>query len=86
MNNTPIPLGKIVAKAAKGKTRCGLVTVSTADLRLAADAIGGYIDANCLQFGKAIRALGGRRVANGHNTARYGFDKATIARIESEYQ
>lgn len=86
MDKTPIPLEKLIAKAVKGKTRSGLVTVSTADLRRAADAIDGYIDANCRQLGKAIRELGGRRVANGHETARYGFEAATIARIEAQYQ
>ena len=71
-----IPLSAVVAKAAekaKGRTYGGKVAVSTAEIRAAALAMGGYIDGNCKAFGKAMRELGWERAPNGHDTARYHF-------------
>lgn len=85
-----IPLERVIAKAARdgtGKTRNGdLVTVETEDLRRAAAALGGCLESNCLRFGKAIRALGGERIANGHRSARYGFAAATMASIIEQHK
>jgi hypothetical protein len=81
-----IPLMLAVAKALKATTRDGLITVEVHHVRQAAKDMGGYIEESIRQFSDAMKAAGGKRVANGRKSARYGFDAATIERIEREHQ
>ncbi|WP_175774166.1 hypothetical protein [Burkholderia anthina] len=77
---------RLIVAARKGKTADGKVTIASSDLRAAAAKLGGYAPPMSKRTASELRRLGGERVANGHSGARYAFDPASIAAIESQYQ
>ena len=86
MPATQIALAAAIAKAKKGSTRGGLVTVESHDVRRATEELGGFIRETWREYVDAMQKLGGERVKNGHRGARYGFAAATMASIIEQHK